>query len=155
MAGGRPSAYDSKIKPFFDKIVEWRENGATERDIAKQLGIAWSTFKKYKSSNEEFSAILKKGEILMIQKLRGALMKKAMGYQYIETKKIYKRNDTSGQMEVVSIEETVKTAHADVAALNLALKNYDPDNWSNDPQADKFRREELELKKKALEEKIW
>ena len=63
MAGGRPSAYDKKIKPFFDKIVEWRENGATERDIAKRLDIAWSTFKKYKSSNEEFSAILKKGEI--------------------------------------------------------------------------------------------
>ena len=155
MGAGRPSVFDKKIKPFFDKIVEWRENGATERDIAKRLDVAWSTFRKYKSSNEEFSALLKKGEILMIQKLRGALMKKAMGYQYIETKKIYKRDEISGQMVVASIEETVKTAHADVAALNLALKNYDPDNWSNDPQADKFKREELELKKKALEEKIW
>ena len=40
MGAGRPSVFDKKIKPFFDKIVEWRENGATERDIAKRLDVA-------------------------------------------------------------------------------------------------------------------
>jgi hypothetical protein len=42
-----------------------------------------------------------------------------------------------------------------VAAINLLLKNYDRQNWENDPQALDLRREELELHKKQLELKEW
>ena len=43
----------------------------------------------------------------------------------------------------------------DVAAINLALKNYDKGNWWNDPAAYDLKREELELKKKQIEEGQW
>ena len=33
----------------------------------------------------------------------------------------------------------------DVAALNLALKNYDKDNWANDPQMLEIRKRELKI----------
>ena len=43
----------------------------------------------------------------------------------------------------------------DVAALNLALKNYDPDNWANDPQMLKIREKELKLREKQVENNTW
>jgi hypothetical protein len=43
----------------------------------------------------------------------------------------------------------------DVAALNLLLKNYDKDHWSNDPQMLELRKKELELKEKQIESNEW
>ena len=43
----------------------------------------------------------------------------------------------------------------DVAALNLCLKNYDKENWSNDPQSDELKREELRLKFEKFERENW
>ena len=34
-----------------------------------------------------------------------------------------------------------------LAALNLALKNYDKENWANDPQLLELKREELRIQK--------
>ena len=48
----------------------------------------------------------------------------------------------------MTVTETItKVALPDVAALNLCLKNYDPDNWANDPQMLKIKKEELKIKK--------
>ena len=52
-------------------------------------------------------------------------------------------------------EDTTKTAHPDVAALNLCLKNYDKDNWANDPQMLKLKEKELELRKEACDKDNW
>jgi hypothetical protein len=72
-----------------------------------------------------------------------------MGFEYTEKKK-YSKRDPDGQI-FQYIEETTKTALPDVAALNLCLKNYDPDDWANDPQALKIKREELELRREIAE----
>lgn len=150
---GRKSAYETVIKPRFSEIREWLENGATDRQIAENLGVAMSTFCKYKAEYEEFTEFLKKGRQPLVMKLRGALVKKALGFTYNETKK-YKKKDMDGN-EYIYIEETTKQSLPDVAALNLCLKNYDPDNWANDPQSLALKREELELKKKIYEDNKW
>lgn len=150
---GRKSAYDTTIKPRFSEIREWLENGATDRQIAENLGISMSTYCKYKAEYDEFSEFLKKGRQPLVLKLRGALVKKALGFSYKE-KKVYKRKDEHGT-ETTYIEETTKQALPDVAALNLCLKNYDPDNWANDPQAMRLKEQELELKKQQAEKDNW
>lgn len=43
----------------------------------------------------------------------------------------------------------------DVASINLLLKNYDKENWSNDPQSLDLRRKELELREKQIENNSW
>ena len=48
-----------------------------------------------------------------------------------------------------------KHAHPDVAALNLALKNYDKENWANDPQMLDIRKKELELRERQIENSEW
>ena len=42
-----------------------------------------------------------------------------------------------------------------MAAINLALKNYDKDNWSNDPQMLELRKKEIELRERQIEQNEW
>ena len=85
--------------------------------------------------------------------MRSALLKKAMGFTYEETKK-YKKIDTDGN-EYTYIEISEKQSLPDVAAINLALKNYDKDNWSNDPASLDLKKKELELKQLQFEKEDW
>lgn len=81
--------------------------------------------------------------------LHNALIKRAMGFQYEETK-VIKENGQPVKTEIYT-----RTALPDVAALNLALKNFDPGSWSNDPQMLQVRKKELELQEKKLEQAEW
>lgn len=40
----RPSKYDQAVKPYINKIEEWKRVGATDDKICELLGIARSTF---------------------------------------------------------------------------------------------------------------
>jgi transcriptional regulator with XRE-family HTH domain len=154
MAGGRPSKYEKLVKPRLFEISEWRRIGWTEEEIAKELGLSRRTLTQYKHLYPEFLRALKNETEELVKELRGALVRRAKGYQYVETKKIYERNE-DGQLVHIRTEETTKSQPADVAALNLALKNFDRENWSNDPQLLALKREELELKKKQIEKDDW
>lgn len=169
---GRKNKYETIIKPNFSKIVKWLENGATERQVALNLGIGYSTFAKYKAENIEFQELIKNSRYAVIQDLRGALIKRAMGFEYQETKTVTEQTKLPKLIEEMLIESGVseeelkkihlvrtevmnKCALPDVAALNLALKNYDPDNWANDPQMMKIREKELELREKQIDNNSW
>lgn len=151
---GRKDAYETKIKPRFDEIREWLINGANNDNIIHNLGISKKTFYKYLSEKSEFLHLIKNGRITIVAELRSALIKKAKGFDYTETK-IIEREDPDTGDKIKTIETYNKKSLPDVAALNLALKNYDPENWSNDPQGDAIKREELEMKKQKLEKEDW
>ena len=152
---GRKSAYETRIKPRLPEVAEWLANGATEKQIAHNLGVAGSTFEKYKAINAEFAEFLKNGRRNLVLQLRGALVKKALGFDYTETSRTEEVNLQTGEMEVTKRETKIKHALPDVAALNLCLKNYDSDDWANDPQALELRKQELELKKQQIEREDW
>ena len=149
---GRKSVYDTVIKPRFDDILYWLRHGATEKQIIENLSINTDTFYKYKSEKTEFSELLKKGKESLVEQLRGALIKKALGFEYKESKRITKYEDGN---EIIQTVEYTKQSLPDVAAANLLLKNYDKENWSNDPRSDDFKREELEMKKKIFDKENW
>lgn len=150
---GRKSAYDTRIKPRFSDILEWLQNGATEKQICDNLGISKDAFYKYKREKSEFNELIKKGRESLVIKLRGALVKKALGFKYTETKR-YTKQDPDGNI-FRYVEETEKYAQPDTAALNLCLKNYDADNWANDPQAIKLKEKELELRREIADRDAW
>ena len=149
---GRKSAYDTRIKPRFDEILNWLRHGATEKQVYENLGISQEAFYKYKREKTEFTELLKKGQESLVLQLRGALIKKALGFEYKEIKRFTK---IERGKQVQTIEETTKQSLPDVAAANLLLKNYDKDNWSNDPRSDDLKREEFELKKKLFDKENW
>lgn len=152
---GRKSAYETQIKPRFSEISEWLKSGATEKQIAFNLGISYSTFNKYKADKTEFAEFLKMGRETLVLQLRGALVKKALGFNYVETSEIKERDPETGEMRIAKTETKLKYAAPDVAALNLCLKNYDPDNWANDPQALKLKEKELKLRREIADRDAW
>lgn len=145
---GRPNKYHTHVEPHLDKIKEMALT-MTEKQIAQTLGVAYSSFMEYKKQYSELSESLKKGRQDLVIELKSALIKKALGFEYSE-KKTVKECGT-----VVREEVTVKHTQPDVAALNLLLKNYDKDNWANDPQMLKIREKEIELKEKQIENNNW
>lgn len=151
---GRKSAYEEKIKDRFEDIKKWLQGGATEEQVAEALEVSKSVWFKYKAQNEEFRDFIKSiSRKNIVLDLRSALIKKALGFTYTE-KKTYKKRDEDGH-ENTYVEINEKYAPPDVAAINLALKNYDRENWANDPQMLELKKQELELKKQMAEADNW
>lgn len=171
MARGRKGKYETHVKPYLKKIEKWC-NTMTEKQIAKRLGIANSTFNEYKKQFPELTEAIKKGRYDLIDELHSALIKKAKGYRYTETKEVTEEVKFPkeiyqmlldagltpaqiGEARVVKTEICHKEQTPDTAAINLALKNYDKDNWANDPQMLDIRKKELKLKEKQIENNGW
>lgn len=169
---GRKSLYETNVKSRFNDIECWAKNGATERQIAKNLGIGYSTFNEYKSKKLELKELLKKARLDIVTELRGALIKKALGYYYDEKKVItayIKLPDyithalkkagidfiETEKAELIKTEITTKRVVEDVAAINLALKNYDRENWSNDWQTYELRKREIDIRETQIKNNEW
>ena len=156
---GRNDAYKDRIKPRFSEIADWKSKGLTERQIAKNLGVSYSTFNKYKSLKKEFSDLLLTSAQPLVNELRGALVKKALGYKYKE-KKTYYKTDKDGNVIMEYCETVEKEQAPDTGAIHLLLKNLDRNedgscNWSNDWNAEKRKDEELKIKKEIAKNNLW
>jgi len=160
-----------KVKPYLTEIKEWCLT-MTETQICKRLGIGKTAWYEYKKEYTELSDIIKKGRQDLVTELRSALIRKAKGYRYSETKEVEEYNKLPVDMIDVllsagyskeSIRDTksvrkevvLKEMSPDVAALNLALKNYDKENWANDPQMLDIRKKELKLQERKIDESSW
>ena len=158
---GAPSKYETHVKSRFNEISEWLSLGATEKEIWTNLGIHKSTFYDYKSKYKEFSDLLKKGRKKPVEEIKAAMLKRAKGFQYEETKTVIERIEfDDGEIVVparkVRTEVTTKTALPDVAAGLVLLKHWDKESgWTTDPQSLELKKKELELKEKKLEEESW
>ena len=144
----RPDKYKTHVEPYLEEIKQMCLT-MTEAQIAETLGVSLAAWKRYKSHYEPLKAVLKKGRQTLVMELRSALIQKAKGFEYTE-KKI-----TQEDGKPVKVETFIRKALPDVAALNLCLKNYDKDNWANDPQMLKLREKEIELQERKLEQNEW
>lgn len=151
MAAGRPSKYETHIKPHLEQIKKWAEQGATERQIAKELGVAYSSFCLYKNKYSELSDLLKeKDSTKLIEELRGALVKRALGFEYKEKKEYVKTDPETGQ-PTKYIEITTKQALPDTTAIFGALNIYDPE-YVRDKKNYELREKDYLLRKAIAEE---
>ena len=144
---GRPSKYYQNVQPHLAQIREWRKVGATVEHICDVLNIGRSTWHEYEREHPEFRDAIKKGTTEFCLDLRGELARLAKRHT-LETKKQYIKQDAETGHKTQYTEITTKEVDADIAAINLLLKNLDRDNWSNDPAHVELRRQELELRKK-------
>lgn len=133
--------YDSYVKPHLKKIRKWYNGGANIAEIATNLGIHKNTFYKMRHQVPELSKIFDNPDFSgLIKDLRGALVKKALGFKETVTKRTSLTSQNGNVSKVELIEQYFPP---DVAAINLALKNYDTKNWANDPA-------ELAIKKRLV-----
>ena len=146
---GRPSKYDSDVKPRFEEIKEWLKIGATDKEVAENLGINKATMCEYKKKYSEFNELIKSGRKQPVQAIKAALFKRATGFSYSEKKEIRKaivitEDDEKIPAELVQTETYTKYALPDPASAMILLKHWDKENeWTNDPAS-------LELKKQEF-----
>ncbi len=148
--GGRPNKYDTDVKPRFAEIQEWLQIGATDREIADNLGINKATMCEYKKKYSEFNELIKSGRKQPVQAIKAALFKKATGFNYTEKKTVIEHG------HVVREEIYTKAALPDPASAMILLKHWDKEHeWTNDPASLELKKQELELKKKHIESEVW
>lgn len=141
---GRKSIYDTKIKPHIDEIREAVKKGATIKEIAVALGIAESTLYKYKTEKTELNEAFTCGRASIIIDIRGALLKKALGYEYEEKKQYFKEEDGKS---VVYTEITTKHQPPSETAGAMLLRNYDESWLDKDNVTTQLKQQEFELRK--------
>lgn len=151
---GRPSKYETNVKPYFDQIKKWLEQGATERQIAEQLGVAYSTYNDYKTKYSEFAELIKTKDMKpLVEELRSALVKKALGFEYKESKsywRIPKGSTRKEDAECIYKEEYKKYQPPDTTAIFGALNIYDPE-YVRDKKNHELREKDYELRKAIAE----
>ena len=150
---GRRNLYETNIQPNFEKIDKMLNDGASEKQCAEAFGVSYPSWNNYKQKYKEFDNLCRKPRTNLIEDLRSALVKRALGFSYEEKKQYIKEDDDGNKAKYTEI--TTKYALPDVAAINLSLKNYDKENWANDPQTLELKRQELELRKSIAEMKDW
>lgn len=149
---GRKSKYYKQVQPFLEQVDKWLNNGATEKQVAEALNVAYSSWSNYKNEFKELKDLCDKPRVGLILDLRGALVKEAMGYTY-EEKKTYIKKDEEGK-EARYTEITQKYARPVTNAIFGALNIYDPE-YVKDKKNYDLKREELDLKKELAKEQLW
>lgn len=144
--GGRPCKYESHVKPYLDQIRKWAKQGASEKQMAKQLKVAYSSWNEYKVRFPEFSEFLKEMDRPeLVEELRSALVKKALGFEYKEKKEYIKEDPDTGDT-VKYTEVTTKMSLPSETAIFGALNLYDKD-YVRDRANHELRKEDLNLRK--------
>lgn len=113
-------------------VKGWARDGLTDRQIAKNMGIAYSTLRLWCKQFSALSATLKKGKEVIDFEVENALLKRAIGYRYTEkTKELV-------EGELIVTKEVEKELPPDVGALAFWLKNRKRekwrDRWENAPE---------------------
>lgn len=143
------SKYETHVLPYLDKITEWAEAGVTAKDIAANLHIAYSTFRKYLDEGQEgderyaaLSAAFAQACEVPDEQVEAALFKSCLGYnaQIVKHYKLktaeYDPETGKRIREVETLVEARDEVHvpANTAAQMFWLTNRVPDRWKYKPE---------------------
>ncbi len=111
--------YDKWIEPDgLLRLEGWARDGLTDEQIANNMGIARGTLYDWKNKYSDINDALKRGKEVVDILVENALLKKALGYRYLE--------ETNTKEGIVTLE---KVAHGDTTAQIFWLKNRKPNEW--------------------------
>lgn len=127
------SKFETHVKPYFDDIFYWYSHDWNLKQIAAELGVGRDTFLKYKQDQPDLSDLLKRAEKsrakYFARKAELALADKLEDREIEETHtEIWK--DAKGKTVKQHVKKVKKIIPADTTAIIFALKNSDPDKWS-------------------------
>lgn len=143
------SKYESNVAPHLGKIEVWARAGATEKEIAEKLHIAYSTLRKYmdlgNQGDERYTALSAAFAQACEEPddhVEAALYKRACGFEYVETKR-EQRVDRAGNI-VELVTTTAKTVPPDPTSAMFWLANRRPDRWQYKPEGRRQEEDEDE-----------
>lgn len=135
------SKYESHVLPNLDKIIAWAQSGATVKDIAAKLKIAYSTFRKYVDDGEKgderyaaLSAAFAQACAVSDDEIETALFNRARGISYDE--RIYElvRDEESGEYVERCTKRVRKYIPPDPTSAMFWLTNRRLDKWRYKPE---------------------
>ena len=106
------------------KIEGWARDGLTDEQVAKNMGIGYSTLQTWKSKYQDIQDTLKRGKEVVDREVENALLKRALGYTYNE---VTQEADELGDLSVTKV--VTKQVSPDVTAQIFWLKNRKPKEW--------------------------
>ena len=125
MASGK---YQQWLDPDGLLLLEgWARDGLTDEQIAHNMGCAYSTLREWKDKYPALSAALKRGKEVVDIEVENALLKRAMGYDYVE-----ERVEVNGDGKR-KVTQTTKHVPGDTTAQIFWLKNRRTDRWRDKP----------------------
>lgn len=113
---GRPELYEES---WVQQAAFMARNGATDAEMAKELGCTLSTFYLRLNQYPDFSEAIKVGKAAYDQRVSNSLARRAIGYEH-ETEKVF-----SNGLRVKVIEHVPP----DTTAQIFWLKNRQPELW--------------------------
>lgn len=84
------SKWESHVQPRLEEVEAWARDGVSEENIAKNLGVAYSTFRKYRDEQSALSAALARSKEYVDRVIVvNAYLRRITGYDAIETRREY------------------------------------------------------------------
>lgn len=135
---GRPTSYKTKFAEVAGRLC--REKGYTDKNLATHFKVSERTINNWKSEYLQFLQSLKKGkDDFDSHVVEQALLKRAVGYSYVETTRelqadsgeLFDEDSDSDIQTLVVTKKVTKQIAADVTAQIFWLKNRKPERWSD------------------------
>ena len=130
------SKYETHVKNRLIEVEDWARNGLTDEQIAKNLGVAYSTLREYRNKYSALSAAMRKGKNLVDAEVESSFFKMTTGFVK-KIKKPIKIKETfygengkkiKEEEKIVMVEEEIFVP-PNVTAQMFCLRNRRPDNW--------------------------
>ena len=127
------------------RLEAWARDGLTDEQLAAKIGITTTTLYDWKNKYPVISEALKRGKEVVDVEVENALLKRAMGYEYTET-----RTETADDGTVKTIVMQ-KTMPPDTTAQIFWLKNRRPAVWRDKQQVEHSTEKPFEVNIKVVE----
>lgn len=134
------SKYETHVLPNLDRIEAWARAGATAKDIAAKLKIAYSTLRKYidlgQDGDARYTALsdaFARGCEVSDDAIETALFNRAKGIEYEEVKREQVINRKTGEVQLLETR-TIKFIPPDPTSAMFWLTNRRPDRWKYKPE---------------------
>lgn len=112
------------------QIEGWAKDGLIDEQIAKNMGVAYSTFKDWKKRFPDLSAVLKRSKEVVDREVENALFESAKGF-------VYEEETVTNTGEVVTVK---KYSKPNVTAQIFWLKNRKRDKWRDKQEIEQTTR---------------
>lgn len=152
---GRGSKYETHIQPKLEEIDKLLNDGASEKQVAASLGVSYASFNNYKNQHKELADLCSKPRTRLVEDLRSALVKRALGYEYEEMESYIKQEIDPDTKEptgkkYMHTKIVKKQMPPDTTAIFGALNIYD-NEYVKDKKNYELKQQELELRKQMAE----
>ncbi|MFS9334791.1 helix-turn-helix domain-containing protein [Streptococcus peroris] len=112
------------------QIEGWAKDGLIDEQIAKNMGVAYSTFKDWKKRFPDLSAVLKRSKEVVDREVENALFELAKGF-------VYEEETVTNTGEVVTVK---KYSKPNVTAQIFWLKNRKRNEWRDKQEIEQTTR---------------